>query len=359
MNQQTSLSPDVPPDGDASRPRPTMRDVAALAGVGLKTVSRVVNEEPGVSSVLAVRVQHAVSQLDYRHNLTASNLRRGSQKTATIGLLLENVANPFSSALHRAVADVAQARGVDVFSGSVDEDPERERRLAAKFAARRVDGLIIVPASHDQSYLWNDRRSGIAMVFVDRPPELIDADAVLADNVGGAEIGVRQLLGIGHRRIAYLGDAQTISTAQQRFLGYRRAIEAAGLAVDPALVRHDLTSVDAAEAFTIELVSGPAAPTAIFASQNLVTIGAIRGLRRAGLQHTIAIVGFDDFMLADLLEPAVTVVAQDPSAMGRLAAELLFRRLDGDTSPTSHRIVETRLIARASGLIPPRAGRRS
>jgi LacI family transcriptional regulator len=328
-----------------------MRDVAALAGVGLKTVSRVINDEPGVSSDLAAKVRRAAARLDYQPNLTASNLRRVGQKTATIGLLLQDIANPFSSALHRAVEDAARARGVDVFSGSVDEDPERERRLAAKFAARRVDGLIIVPASHDQSYLVNDRRAGMALVFVDRPPELIDADAILADNVGGARMGVRHLVESGHRRIAYLGDDQTISTAQERFFGYRRALEDAGVPLPASLVRHDLGDVGAAEGAAFELVTGPDVPSAIFASQNLVTVGAIRALRRTGMQHDVAIVGFDDFMLADLLEPPITVVAQDPTAMGRTAAEVLFRRLDGDLSPTARTIVETRLLVRGSGEI--------
>jgi LacI family transcriptional regulator len=337
------------------KPRATMRDVAALAGVGLKTVSRVVNGEPGVSDALVGRVRRAADQLDYLPNLAASNLRRSSGKTATIGLLLENVGNPFSSALHRAIEMVARGRGIEVFSGSVDEDPERERRLAATFAARRVDGLIIVPAGHDQSYLLNDRRAGIAMVFVDRPAALLDADSVVSDNRGGAETGTLHLLAQGHRRIAFLGDLATIHTAAERFAGYARAIETTGGRVDARLVRHDLRSIEAAEAATTELLWGEDRPTAIFASQNLVAVGAIRALRGAGLQRRVALVGFDDVLLADLLEPPVTVVAQDPTEMGALAARLLFARLDGEAGPSAHHVVPTRLIPRGSGEIAPEA----
>ena len=118
-----------------------MQDVAALAGVSLKTVSRVVNGEPGVSGDLVGRVERAVNQLDYQHNLAASSLRRSDRKTATIGLLLEDVANPFSSAIHRVIEDASHDRGIAVLAGSLDEDPERERRLVAAFVSRRVDGL--------------------------------------------------------------------------------------------------------------------------------------------------------------------------------------------------------------------------
>ena len=330
-----------------------MRDVAALAGVGLATVSRVIRDESTVSEVLRARVLRAAAQLEYLPNLTASSLRRSTGHTSTIGLLLENVANPFSSALHRAIGDVAGARGFDVFSGSVDEHAHEERRLAAKFASRRVDGLILVPASHDHSYLATQRHVGMAIVFVDRPAELLDADAVLSDNRGGMATATRHLLSFGHKRIGYIGDLQSIWTAQQRFIGYCQTLESAGLSFDPALVRHDVRGVDAAEAATVEVMAAPDPPTAILGAQNLLAIGAIRVLRRLGLHRQIAIVGFDDFPLADLVEPAITVVAQDPRQIGTLAAEILFARLDGDVSPTVRHEIPARFVPRGSGEIRP------
>ena len=161
-------------------PRPTIRDVAALARVGLKTVSRVINGEPGVSPELRARVTRAIDQLGYRPNLTASSLRRTDGKTATVGTVLGNVANPFSAALQRAVEDAAREHGVMVYAGSADDDGGRERALAASYVAHRVDGLIIMPVNADQSYLVNERRSGLAVVFVDRPPRFLDADAVVS-----------------------------------------------------------------------------------------------------------------------------------------------------------------------------------
>jgi LacI family transcriptional regulator len=330
-----------------------MREVAALAGVSLKTVSRVINNEHPVSPELSSRVRAAIERLDYRHDLTASNLRRSDRRSATIGVLLEDVANPFSSTLHRVIEDEARKRGVLVFAGSSDEDERRERELIAAFASRRVDGLIIVPAGHDHSYLLSERRAGTAMVFVDRPPAFLDADSVLADGVAGARQGVAHLVAHGHRRIGYLGDLQTITTAQERLRGYREAVAAAGIPLDEDVIRLDLHGIEAARAASVELLSLPRPPSALFTGQNLITIGAYGALRALGLHERVALVGFDDFVLADVLQPAVTVVAQDPAAMGRTAAELLFRRIDGDRSPSVHAVIPTWLIERGSGEIAP------
>ena len=149
-----------------------MHDVAALAGVALATVSRVVNGKPGVSPAMQARVEAAIERLDYRRNVNASSLRRLDRKTATIGLVLEDVANPFMSALHRAVEDCARERGVLVFAGSCDEDSRREQELIGALRTRRVDGIIVVPAGTDHSYLLPASRLGTAMVFADRRPGL-------------------------------------------------------------------------------------------------------------------------------------------------------------------------------------------
>lgn len=333
--------------------RPTMRDVAALAGVSLKTVSRVVNGEPGVSSTLSRRVRDAVDELDFRPNIGARSLRRTGGRTATVGLLLEDVSNPFSSALQRAVEDVAIPRGVMVFTASLDEDPQRERELTRAFSARRADGLIIAPASDDQSYLESEVRAGTAIVCIDRQARRLAVDSVLTTNVTGARTGVRHLLDHGHRRIAFLGDRQDIPTAQQRHEGYTSALTAAGVPIDPNLVLHDLTSQAVAQAAATELLNRADPPTALFAAQNLVTIGVARALRCRRLEHTVAVVGFDDFPLADLIDPGMTVIAQDPTAIGRLAATVLFDRINGSDIPPATHVVPTRLIVRGSGEIRP------
>lgn len=351
-------SPDPAPAPPARRApverrRPTMRDVAVHAGVSLKTVSRVVNGEPGVSATLSGQVRRSVEVLGFRPHVGARTLRRADGKTQTVALLLEDVSNPYSAAVQRAVEDIAVPRGVMVFSVSLEEDPDRERELTRTFADRRADGLILVPAGQDLSYLAGDLRAGTAIVCVDREAANLAVDSVISPNAAGATTAVRHLASSGHRRIAFLGDRTTIRTAQQRHEGYVAALGELGVPVDPALVVHEVGREELARAAVTRLLTSPDPPTALFTAQNLVTIGAVRALRDLELEHRVALVGFDDFPLADLLSPGVTVIAQDPVAIGRTAATILFERLDGDTSPPRTQVIPTRLVTRGSGEIRP------
>lgn len=343
-------------DGPAAGRRPTMRHVASRAGVSFKTVSRVVNGESGVSRELTQRVARAVEDLGYRHNVAASNLRRADGKPQSIALLLEDVANPYSSSLLRAVENVAHEHGAIVLTASLDGDPLRERQLTEVFLNRRVDGLVIMPATDDQQYLEPELRAGTCVVFVDRPPRGIEADCVLTTDRSGSTEAVRHLLAAGHRNIAFLTNSAATYTARERYAGFVDALAERGLRPDARLVAQDLQDVVAADGRSIVLLHSDPPPTAIFAAQNLVTVGAIRALRRLGREHDVAVVGFDDFPLADLLEPGVTVVAQDPAATGRMAARLLFARLAGDSAPVGTHLIPTTLIRRGSGEISPSAG---
>jgi len=335
--------------------RPTMREVAAVAGVSLSTVSRVVNGGAGVRADLAARVRDAVELLGYRHNLTASALRRADGQSATIGLIFDDVSNPFFGALHRGVEDVARARGVLTLAGSSDEEPQRERELAEAFSARGVDGLIVASAADDSSYLLRERAAGVALVFVDRPARFLDADGVVSDNAGGARAAVEHLIEAGHRRIGFLGDRPEVFTAAERLRGYRETLAQHGIAEDLDLVRHpQFRGVDAYQT-TRALLTGRNPPTALFTSQNLISIGAVGAVHALGLQHEVAMVGFDDLPLADALDPGLSVVAQDPHALGRTAADLLFARLDGADGPGRRVVLPTELIPRGSGELAPRA----
>jgi LacI family transcriptional regulator, galactose operon repressor len=341
---------------DIGRPRPTMHDVARLAGVGIKTVSRVVNGVPTVAPELAARVHAAAEQLGYRPNLTASNLRRGDRRTNTIGLLVEDVGNPFSAAVHRAVEDEALTRGLMVLSGSLEENPARERDLARALIARRVDGLIIAPGDTDYRWVVAEQQAGTAFVFIDRIPSPLVADAIATDNTAGASAAVAHLIKAGRGRVAYLGDDLRIQTAAARYDGYRQALVAAGVDEDPRWVSHGLRTLeDAREAARAMLTADPR-PDALFCSQNLVTIGATAALHQQQLEFDVALVGFDDFLLADVLRPGVTVIAQDTEAIGRVAAQRLFARMDGDRSAPQIILQRFELIARGSGELPVASG---
>lgn len=335
--------------------RATLRDVAVLAGVSTKTASRVVNGETGVVAAKVAAVHQAIVQLDYRRDMTASSLRRADGRTAALAAILEDLANPFSAEVHRALENVARDRGVLVFAGSVDEDPERERQLVQEFTSRRADGLIMMPASHHHGYLERELR-GTPVVFVDRPPTGFTADAVLTDNNAGVRRGIGHLIDVGHRRIAFLGDQLSIATARERHTGYLEAMSDAGLAAPSRMIATGLHGTGTAEAAVRAILETAEPPTALFTAQNNITIAALRVLHQLGLSQRIALVGFDDLAFADLVEPGVTVMAQDPQAMGRCAAERLFERLAGDDSPARTDIIPTRLLTRGSGEISPTDG---
>jgi len=333
--------------------RATIKDVAARAGVSLKTVSRVINRESGVSEALTERVQRAAVELDYRHNLAASNLRRG-QRTQSIGVLLHDLRNAFSGTLLREIEDRARPAGIAVFSASLDDDDEREATVVADLISRRVDGLVVMPTSTDQAYLGAEIRAGLAVVAVDRPAIGTDVDTVLVDNAGGAAGATTHLAAQGHRRIACLADRDSIWTSGERRRGYRLGLDQAGLGYDAGLVVADLANAETATEVVLALLDLADPPTAIFAARNNLTIGAIRALRQLGRQHEVALVGFDDFPMSDLVDPATTVVAQDVMSVGAHAAQLLFARMGGTTAAPVQVVLPTTLIPRGSGELPAR-----
>jgi LacI family transcriptional regulator len=328
-----------------------MRDVATTAGVSVKTVSRVVNGEPGVSPVTAVRVDYAIAELGFTRNDVARSLRSG--RAGALGLVIEDVANPFYSAIARAVEDAAHARGHILITGSCKEDPTRERQLVLRLLRRLVDALLIVPAGTDHRYLIPELSARVPIVFLDRPPRDVDTDTVLLDNVGGARAGVEHLLRQGHERVAFVGESPDLFTACERLAGYRAALSEAGLVPIEELVRTGAHDADQAERSVRELLDLPPArrPTALFASNNRITVGALRALREA--PRPVALVGFDDFELADMLATPVTVVRHAPEEMGRIAAELAYARLDDHVPHPQRREIPCELVIRGSGEVGP------
>jgi LacI family transcriptional regulator len=328
-------------------PRATMVDVARLAGVSLKTVSRAINAEPGVSPATVEKVRTAATELRYERNDLAASLRHG-KRSDTLGLVIEDVANPFYSAMAKAVEDAARRHGCLLITASAEEDPERERELVAALVRRRVDAVLIVPAGRDHRYL---DANGLAdrAVFLDRPPVRLKADTVLVDNAAGAQRAVEHLLSAGHRRIAFVGDDDRLFTARERLKGYRKALADAELELDPELVTVANSTSEAAAAEVSRILALPRSrrPTAILGGNNRCTIGALHAFD--GRRGQVALIGFDDFELADML--GVTVVRTDPYEIGRLGAELALRRMDGDERRPQRVVLDAELVRRGSGEI--------
>ena len=326
-----------------------MRDVAVRAGVGVGTVSRVVNGGRSVRPATAERVLRAIEELGFHRNDVARALRPGMTST-TIALVLGDLTNPFYAAIARSALEVARAAGYAVMLSSVDEDAAAEQSAVRELFSRRIAGMMLVPIRRDTGFLQRALRSETPIVLIDRPAHGVETDAVVVDNNKGGFLATRHLIDHGHKRIAMLV-APSYYTTGQRANGYRRALRSAGLTVDPDLiVELEQGTVDAAEAATREVLSRRRRPTAIFASTNFLCEGALRAINGS----RVAVVGFDDFRLADLLPIPATVVTADPSELGRRATTLLLERIAGSTAPVRREVLPVRLIARGSGEIAPR-----
>ncbi|WP_043628925.1 LacI family DNA-binding transcriptional regulator [Nonomuraea candida] len=331
--------------------RATMSDVAREVGVTAKTVSRVVNGENSVSAETRARVLAAMEKLGFQPNLMARNMRVGA-RDSTVGLIIPDMGNPFFGTVAGGIEAAMRPRGLTLIVGSSEETAEGERSLTSTFLARRVTALLVVPAADsDHHSLRAERGTGLPIVFLDRPPSGLTTDCVVSANREGARTGVAHLIAHGHRRIAFIGDLPTLYTRRERFQGYRDALAEAGIPFDRRLVEtgHDEKAAAAAVA---RLLAAKDPATAVFAANNFAATGVVLGLARLRRQE-VALVGFDDLPLAEVLEPALTVVAQDPEAIGKAAAELLMARLDGDRSRARTVEIPTRLIVRGSGELPP------
>jgi LacI family transcriptional regulator len=327
-----------------------MRDVARLAGVSPATVSRVVNNERYIRPETRASVERAIAELGFQRNEIARTLRPG-QTAETIGLVIEDPANPFWSAITRGAEETARRYQHMLVVGSTGLIFEQERDLLRDLVRRRVDGLLIVPTPHAHRDLHAELARWVPMVFIDRVPRGVPADSVVLDNRGGARDAVEHLLSRGYRKIGYVGGDPTVSTGASRLAGYKQALKGAGLTYDPKLVSLDNHTVEAALAATTELLSGPAEADAVFADNNRMCLGVLHAVDRHGA--AIGVAGFDDVELADLLPMPVALVTYDAVEIGRHAAELLFGRIRGDSSPFKRAVHPTRIVLRGGNRAMP------
>jgi LacI family transcriptional regulator len=322
------------------RARPTMIDVAREAGVALKTVSRVVNDEPGVRPETAERVRRAIARLRYSRNDLARRLRSHAP-TATIGLVIVDVTDPWSAAIVRAAEDAVRDLGWLVLSASCDDDPARERRLVTMLVERQVDGLLVVPAGADHRHLLPEVRRGTPVVFLARPPRGIEADTVLVDERGGARAGVAALLEAGRYRIGLVGGHPAGHSVAESLAGAIEAMRVGGAPLEWLVPRLGADTQRAAADATRALLAAQPPVTALFAVGARQAAGAARALVAAGSAATLLV--FGPFELAGLLPVPVTVIHHDPGDLGRRGAELLLDRLDGNAGPARHVVLPARL----------------
>ncbi|PMQ01963.1 MAG: LacI family transcriptional regulator [Dictyoglomus sp. NZ13-RE01] len=336
----------------------TIHDVAKKAGVSVMTVSRVINGKRNVKQSTRERVLKAIEELGYVPNSIARSLTL--KKTATIGLVISDITNPFFTTIARGVEDTAIAKHFTVILCNTDENPDKELMYIEVLSRNKVDGLIFTSASGRKSPLKSVFLRNIPLVLIDRTIEgLDDVDIVRGDSIEGAYLLTKHLLDLGHRRIGIVVGSKHISTAVDRIEGYKRAFREYNIPIDESLIKINENSKFSKEdgyRLTKELLSLKEPPTAIFGGNNLMAIGAILAIREMGLKipDDISLVSFDDVESLSEVYPFLTVVKQPAYTMGVLATELLIRRIENKDKIKEKReiLLKPELIIRSSTAPP-------
>lgn len=331
--------------------RPRLTDVADRAGVSLKTASRALNDEYGVAPETAARVRDAARELGFRPNRLARSLAAG-HASPIVGLLIPNVSDPFVAALVGGAEQVLAAHDLQLITASHRDDPDLQRALATALIEHRVQALILMSAPGPVDYLAPDPAHGLVITAVDRPLAGVEADCVTVDNAAGAREATARLIGAGHRRIGTLALDLRLWTVAARVAAFRAAMAEHDLPLDD---RDIIVSADPAimEEALAQRLSGPAAPTAVFATGHISGRAAMRAARRSVRGLEIAV--FDSMDDTDLLaHPPRVIVETGPERIGRLAATLTVDRLDGLVA-APRRVTLPPVVAEPTGIRDDRA----
>jgi LacI family transcriptional regulator len=320
-----------------------VKDIARVAGVSPMTVSRVLSGGKNVRPALREHVERVVAEVGYHRNENARSLRPG-HRSGLVGVMITNIANPYYAGVVQGIEQVVAATGRRILVGTTNEDADLERQLLSDFLGRQVEGLVVVPVGGDADRFLPERLAGVPLVFASRTVDGVQADAVLIDDVEGARQAVSQMLDEGHRRIAFLGNKETVSTGRRRLAGFRAALEQRGLSVDDDLVVFGLQEAAASEVVTRDLLATDDPPTAIFAANNRISVGVLRALSQRAPGSPAAAVprlfAFDSFDFADMAPVPLSVIDHDPVELGRASARMLLARLDGSADGEPPQLVE-------------------
>jgi LacI family transcriptional regulator len=329
----------------------SIREVAERAGVSLGTVSNVLNHPELVTETTRQRVQLAINELGFIRNGSAHQLRAGHSRS--LGLVVLDVTNPFYPEVARGVEDAANEAGYAVILCNSDFSLDKEGRYLRMLEEKRVQGVLITPVQRDAGYLQPLRKRGVSVVLLDRPSRIRDLCWVAVDNVRGGELVATHLLEQGHTHFGFINGPLWIRQYADRRQGFRRAIKAAGLDPNEAIVEITRLAQNAreGEASVAELLHARITPTAVFCANDYLALGLMRGLAQRGIAipDDIALVGYDDVEFASVLLTPLTSIRQPKYQLGRAAAELLLAEAASSaTHEHKHIMYEPELIVRAS-----------
>ena len=307
---------------DIPIPHPTLADVAAIAGVSIKTASRVLNDSVNVAPGTAEKVRKAALEVGYRSNRIARELRGGTLSNL-IGMVISDLANPFYAGLAAGAENRLSEMGLDLIIATARDDEERERTLINSLLERRVRGLIVVPSGEDYSYLNIERKRGYSFVFVDRPAAYLDTDTVLVDNQGGIAACLDELISRNAKKIAIIADTLNIWTASERIEGFKKACLTRRVDQKDVHIVTGIHTIEDAKAATHTLLGSTSKLDGIIATNDLIAMGVGEVVSKE--QPEIAVVSFDDFPSAEML--GIKTLDHDPQRLGRLAADVLLKRI--------------------------------
>jgi len=331
-----------------------MQEIARIAGVSLGTVSHVLNNTAKVSEPKRARVLEAVQAAGYQPSQLARGLRRDT--TNMIGMIIPDITNPFFPAVVRGAEDVAFSNGYRLILCNTDNDHSKEIMHLNELRTYLPAGLIVIPSNFSDltTQAESYRRAGSGVVCIDRLPRNWSGDSVTADNEAGAYDATRHLIQLGHTKLATITGPLHLTNAMDRLGGFKRAVKEAKLHLFPEYVQETTFDKQGGHAKTLILLRLIPRPTAIFAGNDMIALGALLAVREAGLRcpEEISIMGFDDLDLAETTNPSLSSVAQPGYQLGTTAAQILLDRRDGDTSPAKHIVLETLLHLRNS-VAPP------
>jgi LacI family transcriptional regulator len=326
----------------------TMKDVARRARVSTATVSHVINETRFVSDELEARVDRAMRELDYRPNVIARSLRR--KKTQNIGMIIPDISYPFLAEVARGVEDIGFELDYSVILCDSNGDLEKEASCIECLQGKQVDGIVFVAAGKSANHVQSLIEQGMPVILVDRDLTEIEVDIVIADNLESGYQATEYLIQSGHRRIGCITGPRKLCISNKRVDGYRQALERYGLPLrDELLVHGDFRCKGGCEAMK-ELLALDKPPTAVFACNDLMAIGAICAAseRRLRIPRDVAIIGCDDIALASFTNPSLTTIAQPKHEMGALAVKMLVERIEDRNRPPTKQILPTELVIRDS-----------
>jgi LacI family transcriptional regulator len=325
-----------------------MRDVAERAGVSVTSVSHVINETRPVSYELRERVLAALEELGYHPNRLARSLRSG--KTHTIGTIVPDSADPFFAEVARGIEDTAFETGYSLILCNSDANLDKEAFYTDVLVEKQVDGILFLAAGGSTERILDLQQRGMPVVVVDRELPAVHVDSVVTDNAGGGWSATRHLIDLGHRRIGYIAGPSDLTLSEYRFTGYRKALEEAGIAVDENLVVRGAFDFESGYRAACQLLTNSQRPTAIFASNDLMAIGAICAAVELDLRvpEDLSVIGYDDVPLASYSNPPLTTIAQPIYDLGVVAASMLLERLHDPGRPARRIVLDVELQIRRS-----------